>query len=74
MKLDALLKRREALRKALAENAQAIEKAQRAETLKAIKSSGLLNASPEYLAEILKRAKELMPAAPSMVQPNAPQD
>lgn len=74
MKLDALIKRREALRKALTENAQAIEKAQRSETLRAIKKSGLLSASPEYLAEILERAKNLMPPAPSAAQSDAPQD
>ena len=65
MKLDALLKRRESLKKALAENAQAIEKAQRTATMQAIKQSGLLSASPEYLAEVLRRAKELTPAPPA---------
>lgn len=72
MKLEDLLKRREALKKALAENAQAIEKTRRSETLKAIKKSGLLDASPERLAEILERAKNLpsttVPEAPAMLQ------
>lgn len=74
MKLEALLKRREALKKALTENAQAIEKAQRSETLQALKKSGLLSASPERLAEILERAKNLMPLAPQPNQPAAPQE
>ena len=74
MKLEALLKRREALKKALTENAQAIEKAQRSETLQALKKSGLLSASPEYLAEILERAKTLMPPAPTATPPAAPEE
>ena len=65
MKLEALLKRRDALKKALAENALAIDKAQRHETIQAIRKSGLLNVSPDHLAEILERAKTLVPAAPA---------
>ena len=65
MKLEALLKRRDALKKALAENTQAIDRAQRHETMQAIKKSGLLNVSPDHLAEILERAKALVPAAPA---------
>ena len=65
MKLEALLKRRDALKKALAENTQAIDRAQRHETMQAIKKSGLLNVSPDQLAEILEHAKALVPAAPA---------
>ena len=65
MKLEALFKRRDALKKALAENAVGIEKTQRYETIQALKKSGLLNVSPDQLAEILERAKSLVPPAPA---------